>query len=429
MSPTAATGPSAAASAAKAVPARRICVIADDLTGAADAGVAFVRADREVTLALGSGPHGPGRVMVVDTNTREVSPAQSRAAVQTVAARAGSHDHVLKKIDSLLRGQVAAELTALRGALPGRLVIAAPAVPTLGRVTIGGIVRTQKPGPPQAPGHAQHPARMTGIPLAGRLGGPSRLIRLAQIRSGAVALGRLLAAARAAGLPAACDAVTDQDLDEIVAAGLALGSPVLWVGTAGLAAALARALLGSPGHGPAKPPRAPAPFLIIGSHSPMARAQVSALLASGTHGIGLRASDLLAMPERERHRRAASIARTSAAATTVVWLDGDVDSAAGPDLAVALGEVCAPAVAGARVVVAAGGATARAVLIPAGVAALTLQGELEPGVVLARAVSTRPTPIAFPRPALQVITKSGSFGDPATLVRLVTVITQPEGTP
>jgi D-threonate/D-erythronate kinase len=424
MRPAAETGPLDAASAAETATAARICVIADDLTGAADAGVAFVRRDREVTIVLRCSAPGPGPVTVVDTDTREASPARSGAAVRRLAAQVRPRDHVLKKVDSLLRGQVAAELAALRGALPGRMVIAAPAVPALGRVTIGGIIRAQRLGPPQEPGQARVPAPMAGIPMAARLGGPACVIGLAQVRSDALALGRSLAAARAAGLPAACDAVTDQDLDGIVAAGLALDFPVLWVGAAGLAAALARAVLGRPDRGPAEPPRAPAPLLIIGSHSPVARAQVSALLACGAQGIGLRAGDLLAMPERERYHHAARIARASAAATTVVWLDGEVDGVGRPDVAAALGELCAPAVMAARVVVAAGGATARAALIPAGVAALTLQGELEPGVVLARAA-----PLARPRHALHVVTKSGSFGDPATLVRLAAVITQPKGAP
>jgi 4-hydroxythreonine-4-phosphate dehydrogenase len=229
---------------------------------------------------------------------------------------------------------------------------------------------------------------------------------------------------------AACDAATDQDLDEIVAAGLVLGTPVLWAGASGLAAALARALLGVPSvdlAAPAAPPRASAPLAIVGSHSSAARAQVRELLAGGMQGISLRPGDLLAMAEPDRVRYGADLARASAAAPTVVWLDGEGpgDHAAPPAIARALGELCAAAVAAARVVIAAGGATARAVLVPSGVAALALLGEVEPGAVLSRAVPAR---AARPRHALHVITKSGSFGDAATLLRLVTAITQPEGT-
>jgi uncharacterized protein YgbK (DUF1537 family) len=309
---------------------------------------------------------------------------------------------------------------------------------------VDGIIRARHPEPRPA----------DGIPLAGQLGGPARLIGLADVRDGA-RLTRSLAAARSAGQLAACDAATDQDLDEIVAAGLALGTPVLWAGAAGLAAALARALLGAPGSElalPATPPRDSAPLTIIGSHSPAARAQVRELLADGIQGISLRPGDLLAMTEPERVRYGADLALASAAAPTVVWLDGEVDhaawpvdDAARPAVAGALGELCAAAVASARVVIAAGGATARAVLVPSGVAALALLGEVEPGAVLSRAVPARDLPArdlpapavaardvpgraVHPRPARHVITKSGSFGDAATLVRLVTAITQPEGT-
>ena len=66
-----------------------------------------------------------------------------------------------------------------------------------------------------------------------------------------------------------CDATAEEDLDAIVARRPRLAGPLLWIGTAGLARALA---------GPRRRPRPtalPAPLLlVIGSHHPVTLAQV-----------------------------------------------------------------------------------------------------------------------------------------------------------
>jgi uncharacterized protein YgbK (DUF1537 family) len=72
-----------------------------------------------------------------------------------------------------------------------------------------------------------------------------------------------------------------------------------------------------------------------------------------------------------------------------------------------LGRIVAPAAAEAPLLALCGGATARAVLEQLGVRALELVSELEPGVVLAEADGRR------------IVTKAGSFGDDATLVRVL----------
>src|SRR5262245_7555660 len=123
---------------------RCVRVIADDLTGAADAGVAFSRHGRSVVLVLDDGtdkrpdcaqPHTD--VSVIDTDTREASCAQARDAVTAAMRDVPPGCTVLKKVDSLLRGHVAAEVDAIRKVLPERLVVVAPALPALDRPTRG----------------------------------------------------------------------------------------------------------------------------------------------------------------------------------------------------------------------------------------------------------------------------------------------------
>jgi 4-hydroxythreonine-4-phosphate dehydrogenase len=238
-----------------------------------------------------------------------------------------------------------------------------------------------------------------------------------------------LHAAGAAGVTAICDALTDADLDRIALAGTSLHRPVLWAGAAGLAAALARSLRASaiparprlvpgsgcvPAAGPGllSPPPAATPLLIVGSYNPAAQAQVRALAAQGARHVSFDAGHLVAMAARERTAHAVALGRRTPGVATVVCVTGPVNPQAGRAVAAALGDICATAVAAARLVIICGGATARAVLTPAGVTALRLLGEVEPGTVLARAIGP-------PHPP-HVITRAGSFGDEAALLRLVT---------
>jgi hypothetical protein len=167
---------------------RPVRVLADDLTGAADSGVAFLGGG-EVVITLArpqaaypadTRPPEDGPVTVIDTDTREASADRAYTVAYRLAERIGGHDHVLKKIDSLLRGQVAAELTALRRAQPGRLVIAAPAVPAQGRITHCGAVIVAPDGGQPGQSCSQRrwpPAWATGLCARSSLGwcGPGHI--------------------------------------------------------------------------------------------------------------------------------------------------------------------------------------------------------------------------------------------------------------
>ncbi|HEY4457039.1 MAG TPA: four-carbon acid sugar kinase family protein [Pseudonocardiaceae bacterium] len=355
-------------------------IVADDLTGAADSGVAFAGAG-PVRLDLGNGL-STARVRVVDTDTREADVDTAARAIGAALARVQPGDEVFKKIDSLLRGQIAAELRVVRKMFPARKLIVAPAVPTLGRT-----------------GMASR--------LATALG--AREIGLDEIRSASLSL--------AAQPILVCDAETDADLDAIVAAGRQLDPQPIWVGAAGLASALGRTY--------ARPDQAAVPrcarvLIIAGSHSEPGIDQVDAAAKAGVRWVGLAAAELVAMsPARmaELGRELVALARVD---SLLVSLTGVVDHDLRPPAAAALGRVCAPAALASECLLLSGGATARAVLTAARTTSLRLLGELEPGVVL---TSTDPPT----RPGSHVITKSGSFGDRFTLVRLVDTITGAEG--
>ena len=117
--------------------------LADDLSGALDAAAAFHRVGRRVriVLAVGSWPETePDEVIGITTETRNAAPAAAARVVAEVVgtARVRGHRLLYKKIDSTLRGPVAAELAALRAAWPEARVLFAPANPAVGRTVSEG---------------------------------------------------------------------------------------------------------------------------------------------------------------------------------------------------------------------------------------------------------------------------------------------------
>ena len=92
-------------------------VLADDATGALECASLLAH-------------YGQQAWRVVDTHSRHLPPAEAAAAIRPYA----NNPKIYKKTDSTLRGNIAAELTAL---LP-RTVVYIPAYPNLGRTVVNG---------------------------------------------------------------------------------------------------------------------------------------------------------------------------------------------------------------------------------------------------------------------------------------------------
>ncbi|MFJ4637392.1 four-carbon acid sugar kinase family protein [Streptomyces hygroscopicus] len=190
-------------------------------------------------------PH-PGEATVLDLDSRYRPAAEAAEAVRD-ALRLSSPDGdtlVLKKIDSLLRGNLAAEIGAL--AEDGAGVVLAPALPVGGRVVRSGVVYVN--------GVALHESdawRLEATPaprsIAEALDGlPTTPIPLSTVRAPGHWLLSALRTATDDGRVAVCDAETDADLDAIVEASLAVGPRLRLVGSGGLALALGRRLAATP---------------------------------------------------------------------------------------------------------------------------------------------------------------------------------------
>lgn len=385
----------------------RVAVIADDLTGAADAGVGFLRAGLSATVTWsGEAPPGDPDVVAIDTATRRLDARQAAeicGSAVTGLRRAGIPT-LYKKIDSTLRGQVGAEVAAALDAWhAGAVAVVAPAFPATRRTTAGGRQHVDGAGLGSVPD------------LLRTAGVRTTLATLADVRGGG--LGRLLRTHHRNGSRAiVCDAETDGDLRTIAEAGVGTDAPVVWVGSAGLAHHLPPVLGLLGGAGAPKPTPEQSgdltggPALIaVGSVSPIAREQAADLVASGVVHIGVPVPVLAGTDRTAWTSLAGRISGLLGSGRDVV-LTIDAGGREGVDderLTEALGELVRPCAGQAGALIATGGDTAAGILAAWDITALRLIDELEPGVPLSAGVR--------PGRAIAVVTKAGAFGGPNTL--------------
>src|ERR671921_1076928 len=95
-----------------------IAIVADDLTGAADTGVQFVRAGYRTAVVFHGeeAPTADVDAVSFDTDSRTMPAGFAAKRVVGVARAVRGARVVYKKLDSTLRGNVAAELAAAFGA-------------------------------------------------------------------------------------------------------------------------------------------------------------------------------------------------------------------------------------------------------------------------------------------------------------------------
>src|SRR5829696_6365168 len=120
----------------------RVAIIADDLTGAADTGVQLARAGYRTAVAFRDAPIPPAEdldAVALDTDSRAM-PAGFAAKRVMEAGHTVRHARIVyKKLDSTLRGPIAAELAAALGASGRDRAVVAPAFPAAGRTTVDGV--------------------------------------------------------------------------------------------------------------------------------------------------------------------------------------------------------------------------------------------------------------------------------------------------
>ncbi len=371
-------------------------VIADDLSGAAEAAAAFgpgttvlIEPDPATTV-----PDGP---VVLDLETRGAGPDEAARRTRD-ALRLTTRPVTVKKIDSQLRGEVAAELAALRSDRP---VVVAPALPALARTVRDGVVHLDG-----VPLHQTGAWRVEPKPpprsVAEAVGvADARLVTLAEVRGD-------LDAALASAPVVVCDAETEADLARIAAVGLRHGA--LLVGSA----ALCQAVTGLASPPPRSPTATVAPgqrcLVVSGTAELVAREQVSRLVAATGAARVLVPSE----PGRDAET-AARLAAALEHGDAVVQLEPFVSASA--RLAPRLAGIVETALADRPPVdlVLLGGTTAYEVLSRLGTRRLVVEAEIHPGAVASRCSRGR------------AVTRPGSFGGPDSLLTIHQYLRPTEG--
>jgi uncharacterized protein YgbK (DUF1537 family) len=343
---------------------RRFRLLADDLTGALDSAARFVPVFGAVPVSWRGETDLP--VLGIDSATREGDESAARAAVATYAPALADAALAFKKLDSLLRGHTVAEITACLRAGAFDHAIIAPAFPFQRRITRNGRQLAHEVD--------------VGVDLAAGLRAEGFAVSLCNPGMAA-----------SAGI-SLWDAASDPDLAAIVEAGRALRGTVLWCGSGGLAAALS-------GGTPPAPPL-PRPVLaLIGSDHEVARTQLDACVCRVTLRLGDGAVQVKTMLR-------------GGMAAVDVELPADLPrstaaSAIAASFAELLSELERP---GTLVVV--GGETLRGVCDMLGATSLEVDGEIEPGLPTSHLRGGR-------WDGLRVVSRSGAFGGPASLARLL----------
>jgi uncharacterized protein YgbK (DUF1537 family) len=119
----------------------RLMIVADDLTGALDSAAPFAAHGYSVTVvidqaALGEAVAGGADVVAVTTRSREIAPGEAANRVALAQKQLVSRMALLKKVDSRLKGNVEAEISALEF----ERAVVLPAIPEFGRVVTNGMI-------------------------------------------------------------------------------------------------------------------------------------------------------------------------------------------------------------------------------------------------------------------------------------------------
>lgn len=350
-----------------------VVVLADDLSGAAEVAGIFLQHTADVSLGLDFIDTST-EVAVVDLDSRGMNPREVEGLLHSVVNPLPANTRIVAKIDSLLRGNVAATVGALA---VNRPVIVAGGLPLLNRVIRRGVLLVD--GVPLADTDMWN-AEVTAPPtsLAELVGAPVVAVDHLDRTSGVVV----------------CDVESDDDLDRIVTA-VAARPDIALVGTSALAAAVVRTLPNR-AEGQDLAASGNRVLVVVGTASRGAIEQVEQLASDGVRVISVESRDLL---DGCADTRLLSTALD--AGSVALTVGGPVDPSVSRDITAALAQYVRDGL-GSRTVDLAltGGETARAVVAALGMSALRPLGHVHYGAVVSAGSGGR-----------RIVTRPGSFGD------------------
>ncbi|RWO39857.1 MAG: four-carbon acid sugar kinase family protein [Mesorhizobium sp.] len=358
-------------------------IVADDLTSATDGAAAFLARGYAPVIKRQVDGAENGAITSIETNSRASDIWQATRAIAD-AVSALSHARLLfKTIDSTLRGHIRVEVAAAFRASGRSRIVIAPAFPEAGRLTVGGI-QTVNGIPVSQSVYGRDPVHPAGTSHIADLVDPSLgipIILAANSSGDAATKGSIL--------------ILDADSQNILnrqVADIPDPETVLWVGSPGLAIALASLVPAVPDKRPVTGKAAGQVVIVAGSTNPVTRVQCETLRVRGVPVV----SDLADAPGDARVIcLRAPLQRQENASAVMTNLAGQAAAA------VARRDYDA--------VIATGGETMAAILDRLGINRFLLTRELEPGFPVGRAERADGEP-------LTIAMKAGGFGSPSALL-------------
>ncbi len=403
---------------------KKYIIIADDLTGANDTGIQFLKAGFRASVTLDPAAleamrdHG---AVVVDTESRNI-PGEDAAKILKSAvpylAKFRGERVFYKKVDSTLRGNIRAETGVLIEELAFPLTIFTPAFPRNRRTSKGGLLlldgvpvhHTEMGRDPRKPVTTSSLAES----LLGERAGSARAVTLEEVREGRIAA--ILEEAGKKGV-FCFDAETDEDLRAIArdASAVRPAGDILWVGSAGLAEALVDAV--------------PPVLLVAGSLSAVSARQARHVLDKKLArpvlaDIGALLGDSGAEERRLAEKAADLLNRGENVLLSSAVEDSQIEAGRNAGEPEQIGESLARIVknilAAAEIsgLFVTGGEVAVKIVRALESGGVSLIKELEPGIPLVRLVGGQ-------YEGLPVVTKAGGFGSDGAMERCIEVLASP----
>jgi uncharacterized protein YgbK (DUF1537 family) len=247
-------------------------LLADDLTGACDAAVAFLGDSGQVRVWLGPQARLSTRehVQAFNTASRDLPARDAEIVVERAASVLAREPGMLffKKVDSAARGPIGVEVLAAHRALGTKAILFAPAFPAAGRTVRHGMLTIRSSA-----------TEAMELPLTS-LFAEEIQAQIAHIHS----VGEISASLTEGKSILLCDAEQQVDLDDLVKDVL---PSVLYTGSAGLARALANACRDRRGRKPVDLPYSRRTLIVCGSLHSATLAQLNHLSQHDPHAVVL----------------------------------------------------------------------------------------------------------------------------------------------
>lgn len=377
----------------------KIGIIADDLTSAADGAAPF--GARGFDCEINRGDFRPSNIRVASIDVNSRSSVEEVAANNVAAITHKLRDcHILyKTIDSTLRGHARAEILAAYQASGRHRLVIAPAFPEAGRVTAEG-VQYVNGQPVSETSYGEDPVHPAWTSRVVDLLDPSigKYEIIPQSADGAQII-RAIGGAQALVLDADCQNALNLQVSRIPDP-----EDVLWVGSPGLAQALA-ALYPQESTKTPLLPQATRILVVAGSANHVSHEQCSTLQAAGVPIV----RNAQQIPEMaEIVCLAAPLERTGDPKTVLRDLSHDASKAIQNG--------------GFDGLIATGGDTMAAILKGLAIQRFSLLGVLEPGFPLGSALREEN------QAPLLLGLKAGGFGNPATLLNAASSLLSKQNT-